>query len=203
MICHKCAGRGTKRHHRGCEHRGKGHLGRGDIVRWIYWRAAEYGYVLRVRLGRHGAGLSLPAARAYLVKRARAGYLRGTEADVRALAALHAGCDADDVRVTTDAREPGTVRAWLPADTPIAAVDRAQRALADHMPAHALFAVDRAEEKAAAVCAAVPDALVPLLVEHPTWSPADAEAEREHRERFGHPSERCDVDRVVRTWETP
>lgn len=104
MICHKCAGRGTKRHHRGCEHRGKGHLGRGGLVRWIYWRAAEYGYVLRVRLGRHGAGMSLPAASAYLVKRACAGYLRGTKADVRALAAFHAGCEPDDVRLTADAR---------------------------------------------------------------------------------------------------
>jgi len=71
MICHKCAGRGTKRHHRGCEHRGKGHLGRGARVRCIYWRAAEYGLVLRVRLGRRGAGMSLPAARAYIVRRAR------------------------------------------------------------------------------------------------------------------------------------
>ena len=194
MICHKCAGRGTKRHHRGCEHRGKGHLGRGDIVRWIYWRAAEYGLVLRVRLGRHGAGMSLPAARACIVKRAR-DFFRGTKDDARALAAFHAGCAADDVRLTTDAREPGTVRVWLPASAPIAAVDRAQRAIADHMPAPALFVVDRAEEKSAAVCAAVPDALVPLLVEHPTWSPADAEAEREHRERFGHPSERSDVER--------
>ncbi len=52
-----------------------------------------------------------------------------------------------------------------------------------------------AEEKSAAVCAPVPDALVPLLVEHPTWSPADAEAEREYRERFGHPSERSNAER--------
>lgn len=66
MICHKCTGRGTKRHHRDCPHRGEGHKGRGARIAYLATLAVEHGLVLRVRRGRHGAGLSLPEARAHL-----------------------------------------------------------------------------------------------------------------------------------------
>ena len=122
---------------------------RGARIAYLATLAVEHGLVLRVRRGRHGAGLSLPETRARLAKRLRGGFFRGTKDDARALAAFHAGCDSDDVRVTTDAREPGTVRVWLPSGTPIGAVARAQRSLEDHMPADVLFIVDRATASAA------------------------------------------------------
>lgn len=141
MICHKCAGRGTKRHHRDCEHRGEGHKGRGAQARALLWRAAEWSLVLRVRRGRHGAGLSLPEARRYLTKRLHGLPFAGTAADMRLLVARLLDCIPSDVEV--ERGEPGAVQVWVPRDTSAEDIQRAHRALEDSAPAYAAIRVDR------------------------------------------------------------
>lgn len=97
--------------------------------------------MLRVRRGRHGSGLSLPQARAYLTKRLCGGFFRGSQADMRTLAAEILNCLPADVDV--ERGDPGEVLVRLPADASDADVARAWRALEDVAPATGALCVDR------------------------------------------------------------
>jgi hypothetical protein len=62
VTCAKCSGRNTRRHHRKCTKRGLGHKGREQQARNAEATCREYGFVARVRRGRHGKGVSLDKA---------------------------------------------------------------------------------------------------------------------------------------------
>lgn len=138
--CCKCAGLGTRAHHRDCDHRGAGHADRGARVAWTEATARSWGLSLKIRRGRSG-GQSLPKARSLLLRLVNRG--GPTIEDLRDDIARVTGVRSKRVKVDVD-KAIGLVSVTLPPEAPDAATGIAERALLDVVPIHIAFTVTRA-----------------------------------------------------------
>jgi hypothetical protein len=127
-YCRKCAGKGTRAHHRKCEKRGVGHRGRRLDVAKTELFGPIVGVQVSVRQGRSGRWVSLPAAQRLM--RSSLSFPRATRSWLEERARL-LGLGAG-VKVTSDAPErivvtPSGRRPWW-------LLERAQREFDMHAP---------------------------------------------------------------------